>query len=72
MSRFAGTQPVSMTVDLVEPAQPDPALARVEVTSLLQSIQVGGDDTTVSVSFTLPSAAVEALKSGMKAHVASH
>ena len=43
--------------------------AKPEMTALLQSILVSGDDTTVSVSFTLPSATIDALKAGMKAHV---
>ncbi len=50
------------------------ALARLqagtkpELTALLQSIQVTGDGMTVGVSFTLPAAAIEALRNGMNAH----
>jgi hypothetical protein len=49
------------------------ALARLqagskpELTSVLQSIQVTGDGTTVGVSFAVPAAAIEALKAGMSA-----
>jgi hypothetical protein len=46
--------------------------SKPELTSLLQSIQIGGEGSTVSVSFAVPSTAIELLKNGMKAHHVGH
>jgi hypothetical protein len=46
--------------------------SKPEVTSMLQSIQIGGDGNTVSVSFAVPANAIDMLKGTVKGHATTH